>query len=305
MCIVSFFNKLPFTTDWQGKIKKDPNVVHVDWNVHNILGAIKNGIFDDKISQLRKLYTTDKPKYDNLKKQLPFVMFTGIFTEYSTSGLVATSGLACLDFDKIPASEYSDVWNQVIFDPYTFAAFRSPSGNGIKALVKLDNDTDKTSHKEYVEALKDHFNSPYWDPTCNQLVRGCFISSDPDCYVNDNALIWTKRPFAIIPMFNPSPTSTTWIPLTTAEEQKALNTMEGGWKKWAPMTPGSRHNSSFLRAREMAEHGISQDYTHEYMSQFVDDTFSEYECNKCVREAYEKTKEKGKVGTKKFKYKKP
>lgn len=52
----------------------------------------------------------------------------------------------------------------------------------------------------------------------------------------------------------------------------------------------------------MAEQSLSQD---EIAVMVVDDTFSEYECNKCVREAYEKTREKGKGGTKKFKYKKP
>lgn len=301
---ITVFERLPFTIDWKGILTHSPNITSIDCDVHEILEIIKKETFKGKITLIRELLKLGSPRYDTEKKSLPYIMFTGTFSQYSTSGFKSPSGLACLDFDHILDTDLPTVWQQILSDPYTFAAFKSPSGSGIKALVKLESDTDKLSHKEYVDALKDHYASPFWDDSSNQLIRGCFMSSDPDLYLNDDSKVWTQRKQSNPQMFSSTVASGTYIPKNKVEEAKAMNVMEGGWAKWAPMTPGHRHDSSFLRAREMAEHGISEEYALDYISGFVDDTFTDQEATKQVREAYQKTIEKGRFGTKKFTYKK-
>lgn len=301
---ITIFERLPFTIDWKGILAHNTNITSFDCDVHEILSVIKKETFKGKITLIRDLHTIGSPRYDIEKKSLPYIMFTGSFSRYSTSGFKSPSGLACLDFDHLPDIVFTTEWNRIVSDPYVFAAFRSPSGHGIKALVKLENDTDKTSHKEYVDALKDHFSSPYWDDSSNQLIRGCFMSSDPDLYLNDAAQVWNQRKSTVLQMFSSTVHPGTYIPKNKSEEAKAMKVMEGGWSKWAPMTTGHRHDSAFLRAREMAEHGISEEYALDYISGFVDDTFTDYEASKQVREAYQKTRDKGRFGTKKFTYKK-
>lgn len=300
---ITIFERLPFTIDWKGILTQNSNITSVDCDVHEILAEIKEETFKGKITLLRDLHRSGSPRYDTEKKSLPYIMFTGTFSQYSTSGFKSPSGLACLDLDHIPDIVFQDEWNKIISSPYTFAAFRSPSGVGIKALVQLENNTDKLSHKEYVDALKDYFDSPYWDGSSNQLIRGCFMTSDPDLYLNDDAHVWNQRKQSSPQMFSSTVQPGTYIPKNKAEEAKAMKVMEGGWSKWAPMTPGYRHDSSFIRAREMAEFGLSEEYAQEYMMGFVDDTFTEYEASKQVREAYQKTREKGKFGSKTFHYK--
>ena len=73
--------------------------------------------------------------------------------------------------------------------------------------------------------------------------------------------------------------------------------MEGGFDKY-PMTHGNRHQSSFDRARELAEWGIPQETAFRYLSQFIEPDFSEGEIKREVRNAYKWVDDKGNFGSK-------
>ncbi len=49
---------------------------------------------------------------------------------------------------------YGICWLMIL---YTYAAFLSPSGRGYKAIVRVANNIDNTTHNEYLDALKDHY----------------------------------------------------------------------------------------------------------------------------------------------------
>lgn len=261
--------------------------------VFDIIGQEK---LKPQIDLMRTFHDTDKLKYDEQKHKLPICLFTGRFSNFSNSGLLESSNLVVIDFDKIPFQDMSTQRDIITKDPYTFAAFVSPSGKGYKVIVKVENNPDNTTHSEYLNALKVYYNSPYWDNNCMGISRACFLSSDPSIYINWNSLIWTKK----ISLSSPS-TVPSYIPVRvyapTSEYKKLINFLDGGFDKY-PMTPGNRHNSSFRRAREIAEWGIPRGTAFRYLSQFLTPDFGKEELLRQVRNAYEWVEKRGTFGSK-------
>lgn len=261
--------------------------------VFDIIGQEK---LKPQIDLMRTFHDTDKLKYDEQKHKLPICLFTGRFSNFSNSGLLESSNLVVIDFDKIPFQDMSTQRDIITKDPYTFAAFVSPSGKGYKVIVKVENNPDNTTHSEYLNALKVYYNSPYWDNNCMGISRACFLSSDPSIYINWNSLIWTKK----ISLSSPS-TAPSYIPVKvyapTSEYKKLINFLDGGFDKY-PMTPGNRHNSSFRRAREIAEWGIPRGTAFRYLSQFLTPDFGKEELLRQVRNAYEWVEKRGTFGSK-------
>lgn len=261
--------------------------------VFDIIGQEK---LKPQIDLMRTFHDTDKLKYDEQKHKLPICLFTGRFSNFSNSGLLESSNLVVIDFDKIPFQDMSTQRDIITKDPYTFAAFVSPSGKGYKVIVKVENNPDNTTHSEYLNALKVYYNSPYWDNNCMGISRACFLSSDPSIYINWNSLIWTKK----ISLSSPS-TVPSYIPVRvyapTSEYKKLINFLDGGFDKY-PMPPGNRHNSSFRRAREIAEWGIPRGTAFRYLSQFLTPDFGKEELLRQVRNAYEWVEKRGTFGSK-------
>lgn len=261
--------------------------------VFDIIGQEK---LKPEIDLMRTFHDTDKLKYDEQKHKLPICLFTGRFSNFSNSGLLESSNLVVIDFDKIPFQDMSTQRDIITKDPYTFAAFVSPSGKGYKVIVKVENNPDNTTHSEYLNALKVYYNSPYWDNNCMGISRACFLSSDPSIYINWNSLIWTKK----ISLSSPS-TVPSYVPVKvyapTSEYEKLINFLDGGFDKY-PMTPGNRHNSSFRRAREIAEWGIPRGTAFRYLSQFITPDFGQEELLRQVMNAYQWVNRKGTFGSK-------
>lgn len=299
---VTIFKGLPFkqecinpvTGNKYYKIMEYPPFHEDITMVFDIIGQEK---LKSRIDLMRTFHETDKSKYDGLKHKLPICLFTGRYSNFSNSGLIESSNLVVIDFDKIPFLDMSSQWNLITKDPYTFAAFVSPSGKGYKVIVKVENNPDNMTHSEYLNALKVYYNSPYWDNNCFGISRACFLSSDPSIYINWESRIWTGRvSLSPSPVTAPIPTSVKNL-APVSEYEKLINFLDGGFDKF-PMTPGNRHDSSFRRARELAEWGISIEVTTEYLSQFIAPDFGEDELLRQIKNAYEWVDKQGTFGSK-------
>ena len=301
--IITAFSHLPEKVEYQTPLGTFSYCVKhydpIDEEVHTILEVIRQEKFKTQIDQLRLLYNQDKNQYSEKKKELPIIMFNGRFSKFAKEGFISPSGLFILDFDHIPTPELTTIWNELVNNQYVFSAWLSPSGHGYKALVKVKDDTDDNIHKEYFEALSTSplFPTQYIDITGKDISRCCFFSSDSDLYLNENSKVWTQR----IPLSTYSSATTTKntvINLSNDETENIIKVLEGGWSSSFPMTQGNRHNSSFLRARELAEWGVSEDDALNYMLQFEDSDFREDEIKRQVKSAYKKTETSEKIGIK-------
>ena len=155
------------------------------------LERIKSGGVKAKIEEIRK--ETDEKKRIELKKTLPCVLFSGKFSARNKEGCDKHSGLIVLDYDHCNVKEKK---KELANDLFVCACWISPSGNGIKALVKLPEikqtgiDAD-LEHKCYFRALEKQY--PGIDNACKDVSRITYESYDPDLIVNPLAKVWTSR----------------------------------------------------------------------------------------------------------------
>lgn len=150
-----------------------------------IFDAIKKGKYKAKIHQIRT--STDQEVKRNLKTSLVSICFSGQFKSRYDKEIIQHSGLVVLDFDHL--DNLIQKKEEICKDIYTFAAFISPSGDGLKVLVKIP--PNKENHEPHYLALLDKY--PELDSTSKNLSRVCFISYDPEIYVNYDSEVWTKK----------------------------------------------------------------------------------------------------------------
>ncbi|MCE6987465.1 BT4734/BF3469 family protein [Dyadobacter sp. CY323] len=198
----SFFKAVPpgskatFATYPSGKMTL-PQVI--DW--------IRDGQYSQQVADVRK--AGSKKEAEFYKKQLDFVTFSGIFSPSRLeASLVSHSGLMAIDFDNNPDPVMLKL--QLQTDPYVTAVFLSPSGKGVKAVIKVK---DSARHKETHADVAYYFNNVYRltdkekvDLSGSDTTRACFISHDPDVYYNPDS-----KPYAIQNLIPPKPKSETQI----------------------------------------------------------------------------------------------
>jgi len=160
---------------------KNPHYIEVD----TILDRIKNCKQQKIVDQVRKEKERDPAKSTALKQTLPAICFSGKFSERSLKGCISHSGFIILDFDH--TSELQKRKEEVCKHDFVYAAFISPSGDGLKALVRIEANIEK--HGGYFRGLKKVF--PDLDDTGKDVPRVCFESIDPDIYINKDAVLFT------------------------------------------------------------------------------------------------------------------
>ena len=145
-------------------------------DVYYILNRIKEGTSANLVKRIRK--EKDKSARNELKKELPAICFSGKFNKRADNSIQKHSGLVCLDFDGYEKTQ-DLLQDKERFqkNKYVFSAFISPSGSGLKVIVKIPPDAE--NHTKYFNALEKEFNSEYFDKTTKNISRVCYESFDP------------------------------------------------------------------------------------------------------------------------------
>jgi len=239
---ISLFKSLYSTKDVSYRIEID-----------EALERIKNGSSKELIELIRK---GDKEK----KKQLPAVCFNGTFTSRNDNSLIEHSGLCILDFDKYPDTKtMTEERSRIEDDLFTFAVFTSPSGNGLKVLVRIPK-CDKDEHKLYFKGLEKHFDSEYFDEKCSNVSRVCFESYDPDIFVNHESIEFTDK--AIEEGYS----VTEKIPvLPLNNENEIINRLMKWWDDKFGLAPDNWNNNLYILAGAFCSYGIDEDFALNYI----------------------------------------
>lgn len=171
-------------------IFKNFNEVVEHKTIATILEEIKTGKYKPGIVYLRKSLAEKKEEaYNKAKKSLPAFTPSGKFIGGRKLEFLADySSCIILDIDKLTASELQNAKNLAAQSEFTYACFISPSGNGLKILVKID--TPKTEHKETFLKVQAHYESILKleiDKSGKDVTRLCFYSWDENLYLNENA----------------------------------------------------------------------------------------------------------------------
>lgn len=167
-------------TIFKNIFSKEPHFINIEKALERIKsGASKNLVLDIRLA-------LDKEKANKLKLNLPSICFSGKFgPDRKDEQLVEHSGFIVLDFDDI--SDLRDKQTEIIQKDFVYACWVSPSGNGLKALIKI---ADGKKHREHFQSLQEVF--PEIDRSGINVSRVCYESFDPDIYINEKAVVFTK-----------------------------------------------------------------------------------------------------------------
>lgn len=147
-------------------------------SVDTILSRFKN---DDKFG-ISNLSSLSKEDYQKAKKSLPIVCFGGTFSSRSKKALIKASGLLILDFDNV---DIQATKKTLIADKHCFACFASPSGKGVKALMRIDTVKNDEEYKRYYSYFERKYKDI--DKSGSDISRACFFCYDSDLYLNKEA----------------------------------------------------------------------------------------------------------------------
>jgi predicted P-loop ATPase len=167
---ISYFTSFP----QKGK----PHIAASIISVTEFLNNVKYGKWQTQIENIRS--EENKDKRSKMKCALPSVTISGTFTERKADALIEHSGFICMDIDG-----FNDK-SVLLADPYTYALFRSASGNGIAVIVKIN----KEKHKESFRWLRNYYFNTYGivvDPAPQNVASLRFASYDNETFINDKA----------------------------------------------------------------------------------------------------------------------
>ena len=127
------------------------------------LQRIKQGKSKEIIEKIRAGSAETAKK---LKMKLPSILFSGEFIERNSNGLIQHSGLMVVDFDKYPDQKtMKKHFSKLKKNEHFITLFISPSGNGIKGVVRVPTDLDKESHPRYFRKWKSQGHRMYKNGT--------------------------------------------------------------------------------------------------------------------------------------------
>lgn len=249
-------------------------------DVSVVLKRIEDGSSKELVKEIRK--TKDKEERNNLKKRLPAICFSGKFNKRNDSSLIEHSGLICLDFDGYKLNkEMLQEKERLSKNKFIYSVFISPSGKGLKALVKIPPNVD--NHKNYFNSLQKYINSPYFDTTSKNVSRVCYESYDPLIYISKNSKVWDKveeKEYVEKIKLQDKPT----IPLT--DENKIVDILVKWWDKKYGLVSGERNNNVYVLAAAFNDFGIDKNLAIMVMSNFESKDFSRAEILRTINSAY-------------------
>ena len=261
---------------------KDTSTPHYR-NVGVILGRIKSGSSKDLIKKIRA--EKNKQERNELKKLLPAICFSGTFNKRTDASLMQHSGLICLDFDGYTSGkEMTEDKENLRKNKFVYSVFVSPSGNGLKVLVKIPEDPE--NHINYFNSLEKYFNSKYFDKTSKNISRVCYESYDALIHVNENSSVWDKieePEYTEVSKFRDKLT----IPIT--DENKVVDILVKWWTKKYPMVEGQRNHNVYILAMAFNDFGISKPLASYVLNNYVSADFPISEIQRTIDSAYHNT----------------
>ena len=150
-----------------------------------IIDGIKNGKWESVISAYRG--EGDDVKKKELKSNLPCPTFAGTFSYRSMKNLISYTGIIVMDVDIKSRNVIMKLKEKLQDDEHVLCYFESPS-RGLKVMYVMDCQAEE--HRDYgFPAISTYFEGLYGievDVKCKDIGRLCFVSHDPDLYLNES-----------------------------------------------------------------------------------------------------------------------
>lgn len=249
-------------------------------DIDEVLTDIKNGSNKKDIDHLRKI--KDKDKRNKLKSNLKSICFSGKFSYRSAKNCIEHSGFACLDFDDV--DDPVCLRDSLQDNEYIYSAFISPSGNGVKAIVRIPPEIK--NHKKYYEAICETFDTNLDDKT-KDVSRVCYESYDPDLFINKDSKVWNlKKEYTEVTRVNKFPTR-----FQITDQSKKVDVILKWFNKKFALNAGERNNNLFKLACGLNRAGQNKGDTLAMFKDHYHSGLDEKELENIVASAYKNTNE--------------
>jgi VirE N-terminal domain/KaiC len=238
-------------------------------SLQKALTRIKEGNSKERIAELRSC--NDQASADEVKKQLPAVTYSGVFHPTRTDGnQTSQSGFLVLDFDKV--ADLEGFKKRMIEWPYTYATWVSPSGTGLKVLLKM---SDPDNHRDHFRAIQKLW--PMVDKTGINPSRLCFESYDPEIYINEKAKVFTEKEG------NAHQKAVATLSDDDTHFQKIVTWLSN---RGDGFRQGERNSYIYKLSSACCRLGLDQGYVTFMCRGYATGNFSIKECDKSVESAY-------------------
>lgn len=164
------------------------------------LANIKVGKYRFKINMARKaLEKGAKDAYDQIKRDLGAVAFSVLlYGARQIANIKKYNRLVILDVDHLSTGELKKHKAQLKKDAYVLAVWKSPSGQGLKFLVKVNS--KKNDHSDAFKIVSEYFSEAYGiaiDHKGKDVCRLCFDSYDKNIFINWKSKIFDVKPILL------------------------------------------------------------------------------------------------------------
>ncbi len=230
-------------------IFKSDNIAEVPFEY--IVDNIKQGsVLIDKIDQIRN--TQDKKERNEIKNKLPWFSMCSFDGARKNNSFQSTA-FFLYDIDHI--ENLPERKDEIRNWEYTNTLFTSPSGNGLKLIVKLSEQiTSPVVYSKVYEGFSSEIENQFditLDSATKDPARACFLSYDPDIYSNPDS-----TPVNINDYYSDDQITCSSMPVKTNKRDDLLSQFDG-------VEEGNRHYA-LLKMIGMLKSQTKFDYDFSY-----------------------------------------
>jgi hypothetical protein len=249
--------------------------------INEVLLSFKDGSNKQKIEFIRSVQ--DKKERNKHKANLKSVCFSGEFSRREAKNIIKHSGFACLDFDNVGTIQDANGLRDSLMDnEYIYSAFVSPSGDGVKAIVKVPKDIP--NYKKYYEAICETFDSKL-DTSTKDISRVCYESYDPDLFINENSKEWVlMKEYTEVTRNNKFPKH-----FVINDTNKKVDVIIKWFNKKFTLNAGERNNNLFKLAAGLNRAGLHSNEALNLFKSFYNAGLDDSELESIIKSAYKNT----------------
>lgn len=263
------------------------DIVSRDIELADVIKGIRNNSYRGKIEELRKLVSRHGKKHpdaERRKKSLPMFTPSGTFDRKRESkNLKEYSSVIILDIDDLSSPEaVEEIKKYAAQCPFSWVTFVSPTGTGVKILVKVNNSA--FDHKKAFNKLRvfyENYLRTEIDTSGQDVTRTCFISFDPNLIENPSPLTFDYQKI---------PTSRSPVPMTPQDIESTIKFCMKLTSQASSFEDGNRNNFAYRLCCNLNRYGVPKAEAEQtVISQLERSDFTEKEISKAIESAYKNT----------------
>ncbi|TXI13269.1 MAG: hypothetical protein E6Q68_01785 [Polynucleobacter sp.] len=160
----------------------------VDYELLDYLERTRDGEWQDIVFECRN--ASSKEERDAIKKKMPTATLSGLFSKRRDDGMTEHSEYLSMDIDSV--ENVQAVKNVLCQDKYVYSCFVSTSGNGLRALFKIE----PSRHRDAFNGIAQYLFEKY-EIICDRnginVSKPYLVSFDPYLYISpDDVPVFKK-----------------------------------------------------------------------------------------------------------------